>query len=59
MVLAQRITTSMATKRVAAKKVQKKVQKKGGGGGADRPVWFPGAVSPPWLDGAALLSPLS
>lgn len=38
-----------ATKKVkqAAKSVQKKFS-----GGADRPLWFPGAKAPEWLDGS-------
>ena len=51
----KRAATVAATKKVGAKKggrfgTKKVAPKKAAS--ADRPVWFPGAVPPPWLDGA-------
>ena len=41
---------SAGTKKV--KQAAKTVQKKFSGGGANRPLWFPGAKAPEWLDGS-------
>lgn len=47
-----RVVARFASGTKKVKQAAKTVQKKFSGGGADRPLWFPGAKAPEWLDGS-------